>query len=64
MDNRQKAKNYFQLLLETTPNNNHLDVATIYSYLGRIARGDGLFDEALSHYFIALQVRSFIYTPY
>ena len=62
MDEQQKAKNYFQLLLETTSKDDHLDMATVYNYLGRIAREDGLYSEALSYHFAALQVRSFTYS--
>ncbi len=62
MDEQVKAKKYFELLLETTSKNNHLDIATIHSYLGRIARDNHLFDEALSHHYTALRVRSFMAT--
>jgi tetratricopeptide (TPR) repeat protein len=60
MGEYEKANNYFQLLLERTPNDHLLDIATIHSYLGRIARNGRLFNEALSHHYIALKVRSFI----
>ncbi len=62
MGQRAKAKSYFQLLSETTSNDDYLDVATIYSYLGRIAREDCDYNAALSHHRAALEVRSFTYS--
>jgi tetratricopeptide (TPR) repeat protein len=62
MGEYEKARNYFQLLLETTPQDDHLDIATIHSYFGRLAREDALFDKALFHHHKALQVRSFIHS--
>ncbi len=58
----EKARNYFGLLLETTPKDDHLDIATVHSYLGRVEREDGFLNKALSHHHKALQVRSLIYS--
>jgi hypothetical protein len=57
MDEIETAKNYFELLLERTSNDDQLDIATIHSYLGRIERHVQSTDKALFHHSIVLQVR-------
>jgi hypothetical protein len=62
MDDIEKAKNFFQLLLDTTSKDDQFDIAAIHSYLGRIERDARLIDKALFHHSVALQVRNHIYS--
>lgn len=57
MDQRKKAKSYFQSLLPTLSIEDHEDIAVTYGYLGRIERESNCFDEALFYYMHALKVR-------